>query len=52
MGKTAIPAGAGDLNFNSIGAFGNAKVLYTFSFDEMMTNVENKKAFWEQIKNL
>ena len=30
----------------------NVKVLYTFSFDEMMSDVANKKIFWEQMKNI
>jgi hypothetical protein len=52
LGKTAIPASVGELNFNSNETIGSAKVLYTFSFDEMMTDVNNKKAFWEQMKSL
>jgi hypothetical protein len=26
--------------------------LFTFSFDEMMNSNDNKKAFWEQMKQL
>jgi hypothetical protein len=26
--------------------------LYSFSFDEMMSSNDNKKAFWEQMKTL
>ena len=52
LGKTAIPAGMADLKFNSVETGGLTKVLYTFSFDEMMADVNNKKAFWEQMKNL
>ncbi|HTH81661.1 MAG TPA: hypothetical protein VL490_01925 [Mucilaginibacter sp.] len=26
--------------------------MYSFSFDEMMSSTENKKAFWDQMKNL
>lgn len=52
LGKMAIPAGMDDLKLNSIETSGNVKVLYTFSFDEMMADVTHKKAFWEQMKNL
>jgi hypothetical protein len=52
LGKKAVPAGMSNLKFNSIETSGSAKVLYTFSFDEMMTDVNSKKAFWEQMKNL
>jgi hypothetical protein len=52
LGKNAIPAGTVNLKFNGIEVSGNTKVLYTFSFDEMMTDVANKKVFWEQVKNL
>ena len=52
LGKNGLPEGIGELRFNVIENRDNTQVLYTFSFDEMMTNVDNKKAFWEQIKNL
>jgi len=52
LGKMAIPPGMDDLKLNNIETIGNAKVLYTFSFDEMMADVTYKKAFWEQMKNL
>lgn len=52
LGQGAIPAGAGDLKFNTIEPKNSIKVLYTFSFDEMMADVTHKKAFWEQMKNL
>jgi hypothetical protein len=51
LGKAAIPAGL-EPKFNSIEKSAGLDTLYTFSFDEMMTTVENKKTFWEQIKNL
>ena len=51
LGKAAIPAGM-EPKFNSIEKSPGLDTLYTFSFDEMMTTVENKKTFWEQIKNL
>ncbi|MFI5160528.1 MAG: hypothetical protein ACHQHN_04585 [Sphingobacteriales bacterium] len=52
LGEAAIPAGMAQPKFNSIDKSSGKQVLYTYSFDEMMTTVENKKAFWEQIKNL
>jgi hypothetical protein len=52
LGKNAVPASAGNFNINSIETNSGTKVLYTFSFDEMMVDVNNKKAFWEQMKNL
>lgn len=52
LGKMGIPPGMDDLKLNGIETSGNAKVLYSFSFDEMMADVTHKKAFWEQMKNL
>ena len=52
LGESAIPAGMANPKLNSTEKREELAVLYTFSFDEMMTNVENKKVFWEQIKNL
>jgi hypothetical protein len=52
LGKSAIPVGMVNAKFNSAEKNEGLAVLYTFSFDEMMANVENKKIFWEQIKNL
>lgn len=52
LGNNAIPTGADEVKFNQIEKIEDIAVLYTFSFDEMMTNVEKKKAFWEQIKAL
>jgi hypothetical protein len=52
LGKAAIPTGLSNPKFNSIEKSTGLYTLYTFSFDEMMANVENKKVFWEQIKNL
>jgi len=50
LGKSALPRGFASLPFNKTGALGGCAVLLTFSFDEMMGNNENKKAFWEQMK--
>jgi hypothetical protein len=51
LGASAHPAGLGELKFNAIKTINSIKALATFSFGEMMDNVDNKKAFWEQIKN-
>jgi hypothetical protein len=51
LGKAAMPAGI-DLKLNTIEKSKGADILYTYSFDEMMTSIENKKAFWEQMKTL
>ncbi len=52
LGESAIPQRMGNAKFNVIEKSEDLAVLYTFSFDEMMANVDNKKTFWEQIKNL
>ncbi|MFB9843735.1 hypothetical protein [Mucilaginibacter ginsenosidivorans] len=52
LGKQALPEGLTGLDFNTIATTDGAKALLTFSFEQMMTNIDNKKAFWEQIKNL
>ena len=52
LGKPAIPAEIKELPFNLPADHQGAKVLCTFSFDEMMTNTDNKKAFWDQVKTL
>jgi len=52
LGEAAIPTGLTNPKFNSVEKSTDLDTLYTFSFDEMMTTVENKKTFWEQIKNL
>jgi len=52
LGQKARPSGMSNLKFNQVEKTGPINVLHTFAFDEMMTNVDNKKAFWEQMKNL
>ena len=51
LGQKALPKGIGPVNRNAPQKMGNAIALYSFSFDEMMDSPENKKAFWEQMKN-
>jgi DNA polymerase III psi subunit len=52
MGKDALPQGIGNLPLNSPVQGKKTHVLYSFSFDEMMSSNENKKAFWDQMKTL
>ena len=52
LGKPAIPQGMTPLALNMPKTAGSRTALYTFSFDEMMASVENKKIFWELMKAL
>ena len=51
LGKQALPAGIATLGLNAPKQLADSMALYSFSFDEMMDSPENKKAFWEQMKN-
>ncbi len=52
LGASALPAGIEKPELNKPVTINNCNALFTFSFDEMMDNTENKKAFWEQLKLL
>jgi hypothetical protein len=52
LGQKALPVGIGPVALNKIQRLNNFPALFSFSFDEMMENNENKKAFWEQMKQL
>jgi hypothetical protein len=52
LGKNTLPAGDEKLPFNNITTVENCRTLHTFSFNQMMDNTENKKTFWEQMKQL
>lgn len=52
LGKNALPANLPAPTFNQPQKINGYDALYTFSFDEMMDNIPNKKAFWDQVKNL
>lgn len=52
LGENAIPAGTQPLVFNKLEQLNNCNTLFSFGFDEMMNNNENKKVFWEQMKQL
>lgn len=52
MGNNALPLGIGNLPLNKAIQGKKIHVLYSFSFAEMMSSNDNKKAFWEQMKTL
>ncbi|MDO3625593.1 hypothetical protein [Mucilaginibacter sp. BT774] len=52
LGEQAIPSGIDQPKFNQVEKRDGINLLYTFAFDTMMSNVDNKKAFWEQVKSL
>lgn len=52
MGKDAMPQGIGNLPLNQPVQGKKTNVLYSLSFAEMMSSNDNKKAFWDQMKNL
>jgi hypothetical protein len=52
LGQQALPPGIGPVALNKVLLLNNCPALFSFSFDEMMDNNENKKAFWEQMKQL
>ncbi|HWV72795.1 MAG TPA: hypothetical protein VN040_13800 [Pseudosphingobacterium sp.] len=41
-----------NLSLNNPITLNNVKILYTFSFEEMLTDIERKKTFWQQVKTL
>jgi hypothetical protein len=52
LGKSSQPAGIEAFELNKLSQLNSYTVLLTFSFDEMMDSLENKKVFWEQMKQL
>lgn len=52
MGADALPDGIGKLPLNKPLQGKKTHVLYSFSFDEMMSSNDNKKLFWEHMKTL
>lgn len=52
LGQKAVPAGMTAPEFNYLQALTDCNTLLSFSFDDMMENTDNKRAFWEQMKNL
>jgi hypothetical protein len=51
LGAAAVPAGMGVPPLNQPKKMKNGVLLHSFSFDEMMSSTDNKKAFWDQMKN-
>ncbi|WP_454803518.1 hypothetical protein [Mucilaginibacter phyllosphaerae] len=52
MGAGSLPDGIGKLPLNQPLQGKKTHVLYSFSFDEMMSSNDNKKTFWEHMKTL
>ncbi|WP_428327464.1 hypothetical protein [Mucilaginibacter sp.] len=52
LGKSSLPRDLEAPLLNSVVQKPAHRILFTFSFDEMMESNENKKAFWEQMKQL
>ena len=52
LGKDATPAGLPALSFNQIQQVEGVALLHSFAFADMMDNTDNKRSFWEQMKNL
>jgi hypothetical protein len=52
LGEAAMPAGMGVPPLNQPKKMKNGVLLHSFSFDDMMSSTDNKKVFWEQMKNL
>jgi hypothetical protein len=50
LGNNALPKGLTPPAFNKAGNANGKPVLLTFAFDDLMNSNENKKAFWEQVK--
>jgi hypothetical protein len=52
MGKNSLPVNIEPLPLNQPKQLEGYRALYSFSFDEMMSSNDNKKAYWEQMKTL
>jgi hypothetical protein len=52
LGQQAVRVAMDPPKFNQVEKRDGVTLLYTFAFDAMMTNVDNKKAFWDQVKTL
>lgn len=52
LGDKALPAGMPAPSFNRVQPIALCNTLLSFSFADMMENTDNKRAFWEQMKNL
>lgn len=52
LGEKAIPRGMATPAFNQLQPIASCNTLLSFCFDDMMESTDNKRAFWEQMKNL
>ena len=52
MGDSALPRGLSKPALNQLYKLNTTDALYSFSFGQMMESNDNKKAFWEQMKQL
>jgi len=52
FGHSALPGGIEAPEFNKPVNLGECNTLFTHSFNDLMESNENKKAFWEQMKQL
>jgi len=50
LGNYALPPAMRPVDQNKPQPVGNIRTLFSFSFNEMMDSMENKKAFWEAMK--
>lgn len=52
LGEAAVPQGMAALSLNTLQLISSYNTLLSFSFDDMMESTDNKRAFWDQMKNL
>ncbi len=52
LGEKAIPEGMQVPDFNRLQLVADCNTLLSFCFEDMMESTDNKRAFWEQMKNL
>ena len=52
LGAQALPAGLESIELNKPQKVNGLPALFSFNFEEMMTDNEKKKSFWEQMKQL
>jgi hypothetical protein len=52
LGESALPAGIETLTLNVTKQVNSCNTLFSYNFSEMMDNLADKKAFWEQMKQL
>lgn len=50
LGRSALPAASPAPILNKATSLNNYQLLYSYSFDEMLGNKDNTRAFWDQVK--